>query len=239
MEDVLLEISILKRAAEYKHNSIVEMMDCFTDSKYIYIILEMCHGGELFDAVEKYGAMTEERAKTLFRQILGGLKHMHDVLHVCHLDLSLENIFLDNEGNGKIGDFGLARELKNQETDEDSMDDDLLCSSAAYRPGKSSYMSPEIVECGPFHGRKADVFAAGVILFVLLFGFPPFDHANADSDIRYELISNNRLLLLLQKWKLDRTVSPHAIDLIQQMLLREPSRISLDEALSHGWFTEL
>jgi len=231
LENVLLEVSILQRTSELTHNNIVEMFDAFTDASNVYIVLELCHGGELYDKIEKYGALEECNAKLLMKQILDGLSHLHNVLNVCHLDLSLENVFLDAEENAKIGDFGLARECKES--------DDLFYASLSTRPGKVSYMSPEILACGAYHGKKADVFSAGVIMFTVLFGFPPFDAACPVEDVRYSLIAENRLLALLKKWRLANSVSSAAIDLMQQMLRPEATRISTEDALNHLWFQDV
>jgi len=230
LENVLLEVSILHRVSELSHENIVEMLDAFTDNNNVYIVLELCQGGELYDRIEKNGAMEETAAKQLMKQILDALSHLHNVHNVCHLDLSLENIFLDVEGNAKIGDFGLARECKDN--------DDLFYATLTTRPGKVSYMSPEILGCSAYHGKKSDVFSAGVIMFTVLFGFPPFDAA-APEDVRYSLIAQNRLLALLKKWRLANTVSSPAIDLMQQMLRPESSRLSAEEALNHAWFQEV
>jgi len=81
-------------------------------------------------------------------------------------------------------------------------------------------------------------FSAGVIMFTMLFGFPPFDAASGE-DVRYALIAENRLLALLKKWRLHNNVSQSAIDLLQNMLKLESSRISVEEALNHPWFQEV
>jgi len=225
MENVFREYRIMKLLQDAPHDNVVALHEAFIDEKRIYMVLEYCGGGELYDIVEKSGTLSESRTKEYFVQIAKGLKYMHDS-GVCHLDLSLENVFLTESGVAKIGDFGVAREFKDGE--------DLYLSTFSERPGKVTYMAPEVYSYKEYHGRSADVFSLGVILFTMAFGFPPFEYASND-DIRFRLVANKGLKTLLKEWRLDSKVSRELVNLLSRMLCPEKDRISIEEVLDHAW----
>eukprot|EP00475_Leptophrys_vorax_P013591 TRINITY_DN19973_c0_g1_i1.p1 TRINITY_DN19973_c0_g1~~TRINITY_DN19973_c0_g1_i1.p1 ORF type:complete len:325 (-),score=52.45 TRINITY_DN19973_c0_g1_i1:37-1011(-) len=225
MENVFKEYRVMKLLQDSPHDNIVKMHDAFIDEKRFYMVLEYCSGGELYDQVEKLGCLSEVQTKEYFVQIARGLKHMHD-RGVCHLDLSLENTFLSEEGVAKIGDFGVAREFKDGE--------DSFQSTYLERPGKGTYMAPEVYAYKEFHGKSADVFSLGVMLFTMAFGFPPFEHASVD-DVRYGLVVKQGLNALLKQWKMETKVSRDLVNLMSRMLCPEKDRISLEEILEHAW----
>ena len=133
--------------------------------------MELGAGGELFDRIVECGRMPEDEARSWFRQLMNGIEHFHSV-DVCHRDLKPQNILIDGEGNLKITDFGLAgvcgkaaEHLAAQPCSE------LLETTC----GTPNYVAPEVLMDQPYNGKAADLWSAGVILYVLLAGFLPFD----------------------------------------------------------------
>lgn len=149
----------IKPDATYKHKD-------GRESKVAYIAQELISGGELFDFVANTGAFSEEICRFYFKQLLMGLHYLHSN-GICHRDLKPENILLDKEYNIKIIDFGFATDLEGREKDG-------YCRSLV---GTTSYMAPEILNKQPYQGHVVDLFALGVILFILYAQHPPFTSA--------------------------------------------------------------
>lgn len=187
--------------------------------KLCYINLEFCEGGELFDYVAQSGSFTESQARFYFHQLIDALDYMHKKGYK-HRDVKLENILLDNDFNMKLADFGFA-------TKED----------VSYkRKGTIGYMAPEVLAHEPYKGAEADIFAAAVILFILVTKHPPF--IRADSSDRYynKIIMGN----LGKFWAVhnDLDLSENFIDLISKMLNNEPEdRLTIEEIKAHPWYT--
>jgi serine/threonine protein kinase len=130
--------------------------------------MEYCPNGDLFDLVKKTGKLSNNLARSLFLQILDGVEHLHEVGGVAHLDMKLENILVGNDFKLKLCDFGFVEEL-NQKVMKSK--------------GTDGYKAPEIYmqSNDGFSGDKADIFALGVILFIMVFGVPPFTEANKEN----------------------------------------------------------
>ena len=174
-------------------------------------MLEYVEGGELFDYVSCYGALPEDEAVRLFRQIIGGLSYCHR-FNICHRDLKPENILLDSRRNIKLADFGMA----------------------ALQPagrwlntscGSPHYAAPEII-CGkPYCGDKADIWSVGIILFAMLNGFLPFDGGDLTTTLK---------LVKKGEYFLPPSLSIEASDLIQRILQKRPEdRITMAEIWRH------
>jgi len=231
-ENVFHEYQIMKRLSEFPHENVLRMFDAHCDEENLYLVLEYCANGEFFGLIENCEGqgVEESLAKEYFMQITRGLHHLHR-LNIAHLDLSLENIFVDHENKLKIADFGVAREFKEGDVDI------VHIKSRHERPGKQTYMSPEIYKGLPFRAKQADVFSLGVVLFTMCYGFPPFETA-AMSDPRYQRITQYGLKSLLKDWKLESKISASGVDLISRMLTSESDRITLDEILAHPWMEQ-
>jgi serine/threonine protein kinase len=179
----------------------------------------------LFDVVKGSGRLDEKTARYYFRQILQGILHMQRS-GVCHRDLSLENILLHHD-TAVIIDFGIALRVPLERRR-------LRQLIQPTEPcGKPYYMAPEIRNTQVFDGFAVDLWAAAVVLFILLVGNPPWDHPG--NNMRYELIAKqDQLACLLNSW--DRSVSQDAADLLQSMLREDPhERLSLKQILEHPW----
>ncbi|GFN85023.1 serine/threonine-protein kinase plk4 [Plakobranchus ocellatus] len=188
----------------------------FEDSNYVYLVLEMCHNGELQRYLRTQAQpFTEETARRIMRQIVEGILYLHS--HgILHRDLSLSNLLLTKDNDVKIADFGLATQLQGPEEKHFTM-----C-------GTPNYISPEIAMRSA-HGLEADVWSLGCMLYTLLVGQAPFDTNAVKSTL-------NRVILA--EYHLPDSLSPAARDLIQALLKKNPKdRLPLREILTHPFMT--
>jgi serine/threonine protein kinase len=179
-----------------------------------------------------------EGAHILFHPSRQGLHHLQS-LGVCHRDLSLENVLVDKE-NCLIIDMGMCLRVPYSDPARSAAITDVCAGTARrlMKPqgvcGKHNYMSPEVfANTDAFDGFAIDLWAAGVILYIMLTGFPPYDQASR-TDQRFDLIANGRLMDQLKNW--DIPLSAEAGDLLQSMLLLDPrDRLTLAEVMAHPW----
>lgn len=141
----------LMHLAENPH--LLRLHDVLESPRHLYIVIEYAAKGELFNYIVENKALDELRAMQFFRQIIYGLEYLHS-LGICHRDLKLENILLDDNYNIKIADFGFARFVKS--------------SIAETSCGSPHYAAPEVIAGHPYDGRCADIWSCGIILFALL-----------------------------------------------------------------------
>ena len=147
------------------HPHICTFYEVYLDHKYVHMVMEYCSGGELFQLLERNGSFDEDYARTIIRQSLQALKHLHD-MGVVHRDLKPENILFDsNLKTVKLIDFGMSKILQ----EESSLMNTKL--------GTPYYVSPEILN-GKYD-KGCDMWSIGVITFVLITGEPPFNGRNA------------------------------------------------------------
>ena len=151
------------------HKSIVKLMEVLASRTKIFIVIELVTGGELFDKIVSAGRLDEDKARLYFRQLVDGVEYCHSK-GVCHRDLKPENLLLDENGMLKISDFGLSA-LYDGDADGNSSRSQLLHTTC----GTPNYVAPEVLADKGYDGRTADVWSCGVILYVLLAGFLPFD----------------------------------------------------------------
>lgn len=149
------------------------------------IVLEYASGGELFEYVSKLGGFSQEMCRTYMHQLLAAIKYMADI-GVAHRDLKPENLLFDEDFMLKVSDFGLAREAKG----------DLGNFRLQTRVGTEGYKSPEM-ETGDYNGLQADMFAAGVVLFVMYSGGPPFLSTRSHDRI-YKMIREKNFIKFWQ-----------------------------------------
>eukprot|EP01071_Lankesteria_metandrocarpae_P011258 Lankesteria_metandrocarpae@DN5427_c1_g1_i5.p1 len=214
--NVYTEIEVLRKVA---HPYINRLFAAYENDKTICLVLEYLKGGELFEYLSKKGPYNEIHAKLAFRRILSGLNCLHRK-GIVHRDLKTENLILEEENSPtslKIIDFGLASTLGSP--------------TMTMRCGSPGYVAPEILQEMPY-GIKVDLFSAGVILYTVLGGYPPFRGAN----IREILKANVRCKVSFNhpRWN---PVSQYAKDLILWMTNKNADcRCSATQALGHPWF---
>lgn len=193
--------------------------------KIILIVLELAQGGELFEFLSFTGAFEDALGRTYFKQLMDAMKYCHD-MGIVHRDLKPENMLLDLNMQLKLADFGFANILAAQNS---------LMFTECGTPG---YMAPEMVKNQGYDGKLADIFSAGVILFIMLSGFPPFQEISSN-DWWFDKLSKGKARLFWKAHARNATYSPTAMDLIQRMLEPNPAkRITLEEILVHPWMGE-
>ena len=230
-EDAMGEITALQYIGE-QHPNLMGQIECCQDNVCIYSVMRFCNGGELFDYIDKNGAMEEAEAKVLFQQLITGLQALQQ-LGIGHRDISLENILYDASApEGEqciIIDYGMSVRLPwDPETKS-------FPPIKRLRPcGKKDYISPEVLRQDvEFNPMLCDVWAAGVVLFMILTGVPPVESAT-NADERYLMVAAGKLQEMVTAWELP--VKPQAVELIQQILRPDPlQRLTLDEILTHPW----
>ncbi|XP_075399934.1 serine/threonine-protein kinase PLK4 [Tenrec ecaudatus] len=206
----------VKIHCQLKHPSILELYNYFEDSNYVYLVLEMCHNGEMNRYLKnRMKPFSENEARHFMHQIITGMLYLHS--HgILHRDLTLSNILLTRNMNIKIADFGLATQLKMPQEKHYT-----LC-------GTPNYISPEIATRSA-HGLESDVWSLGCMFYTLLIGRPPFDT---------DTVKNTLNKVVLADYEVPPFLSREARDLIHQLLRRNPAdRLSLSSVLDHSFMS--
>ncbi|EPS71343.1 calcium dependent protein kinase 12 [Genlisea aurea] len=218
-EDVWREIQIMHHLSE--HPNVVRIKGTYEDALFVHIVMELCAGGELFDRIVHKGHYSEREAAKLMKTIVGVVEACHS-LGVMHRDLKPENfLFLSGDEDAvlKATDFGLSVFYK-----PDEMFSDVV--------GSPYYVAPEVLR--KHYGPEADVWSAGVILYILLSGVPPF-WAETEMGI-FRQILQGKLDFDSEPWP---GISDFAKDLIRKMLDRNPkTRLTAHEVLCHPWIVD-
>ncbi|KDO66334.1 hypothetical protein CISIN_1g013407mg [Citrus sinensis] len=163
-EQIKREVATMKLV---KHPNVVRLYEVMGSKTKIFIVLEFVTGGELFDKIVNHGRMKEDEARRYFQQLINAVDYCHS-RGVYHRDLKPENLLLDAYGNLKVSDFGLSA------LSQQVRDDGLLHTTC----GTPNYVAPEVLNDRGYDGSTADLWSCGVILFVLLAGYLPFDDSN-------------------------------------------------------------
>jgi len=213
IEQIKREISIMRLV---RHPNVVQLYEVMASKSKIYFAMEYVRGGELFGRVAR-GRLKEDPARKYFQQLIGAVDFCHS-RGVYHRDLKPENLLVDEHGNLKVSDFGLSA-LK-----ECQKQDGLLHTTC----GTPAYVAPEIINKKGYDGEKADIWSCGVILFVLLAGYLPFQDSNlmemyrkiSKGDVRYP------------QW-----FTSDARKLLPRLLDPNPNtRITMEKLIEHPWF---
>nr|XP_030719746.1 serine/threonine-protein kinase PLK4 isoform X2 [Globicephala melas] len=206
----------VKIHCQLKHPSILELYNYFEDNNYVYLVLEMCHNGEMNRYIKnRRKPFSENEARHFMHQIITGMLYLHS--HgILHRDLTLSNLLLTRNMNIKIADFGLATQLKMPHEKHYT-----LC-------GTPNYISPEIATRSA-HGLESDIWSLGCMFYTLLIGRPPFDT---------DTIKNTLNKVVLADYEMPTFLSREAKDLIHQLLRRNPAdRLSLSSVLDHPFMS--
>jgi len=163
-EQIRREITTMRLVA---HKNIVELHEVMATRNKIYFVMEYVKGGELFDKIEKSGKLTEAVAHKYFQQLISAVDYCHSQ-GVYHRDLKPENLLLDENENLKVSDFGLSA------LSESKRQDGLLHTTC----GTPAYVAPEVISKTGYDGAKSDIWSCGVVLFVLVAGYLPFQGPN-------------------------------------------------------------
>ncbi|KAJ0971182.1 hypothetical protein J5N97_019141 [Dioscorea zingiberensis] len=164
VEQIKREIATMKLI---KHPNVVQLYEVTASKTKIYIVLEYVDGGELFDKIVNHGRLKEDEARRYFQQLINAVDYCHS-RGVYHRDLKPENLLLDSDGVLKVSDFGLS-------TFVPQIRGGGLLHTAC---GTPNYVAPEVLNDNGYDGAAADVWSCGVILFVLMAGYLPFDEPN-------------------------------------------------------------
>ena len=223
------EVNILSKM---DHPNIIRLYEIFEDDRYISLIMELCKGEELFkkinDLAEKDQAFSEKEAVKIFKQLISAVSYCHSQ-GICHRDLKPENIlFLNSNPDSpiKVIDFGLSKIfgeikpiMKGNKIEKNIM---------SLRVGTAYYMAPEVIQGN--YDNKCDIWSCGVILYIMLCGYPPFD-GDTENDI-LKAITKKKFSFPEEEWK---SISDDAKDLIKHMICDPDKRYNAEMILNHPW----
>ena len=248
MKKILYETDLMKKL---NHPNITKILEMFEDEKYFMIIMEYINGGNLFSFVKKRRKLSEKTAKFLFRQIILGIKYIHEQ-NIVHRDIKLENLLIDLNNNIKICDFGIGRKIKSK--------NQLLHDQC----GTLMYMAPEILLSSKEKGYEpfpVDIWSSGISLYIMLSGTLPFNYKNkknSDTDEEEEIEEEEESIsekskskkneednfklqysIVYKEPKKIENISDEARDLLKGLLNKDPKkRLTCDEILNHPWLND-
>ncbi|KAK6348752.1 hypothetical protein TWF730_009525 [Orbilia blumenaviensis] len=198
------------------HPNAIQLYEIWDSRDEIYLVLEYVNGGDLLQYMTRKRFLPEREVVRLFKQLITGLSHLHQ-FSIYHRDLKHENLMMDRSGNIKIGDFGMAA----------LQPEGHKFTSAC---GSPNYAAPEVVQGWPYNGSAADIWSSGVILYGMLTHQLPFDDPDTSTIL-------NRIVYA--EYKMPKSISPEAADLIKRMLDPDPGRrIKLKSVFEHPFMTK-
>ncbi|RUS18057.1 serine/threonine-protein kinase ppk6, partial [Endogone sp. FLAS-F59071] len=204
-----LEIHVLHTLRRVPHQNIVNMTDYFEDDEHYYVEMDLHGAGmDLFDYIELNNNINEREIKTIFRQVVEAVRHLH-VNKIVHRDIKDENVILDENGTVQLIDFGSAAYLR------EGRKYDTFC-------GTLDYAAPEVLQGKKYDGPPQDIWALGILLYTLIYKENPF----------YSIDE-----ILARELRIPFVLCEDSIDLIKKMLNRDiEKRPTIDEVLNHPWF---
>ena len=208
------EIAILKIV---RHKNIIKLYELMETPHKIYLVMEYCNGGELFDYIVSKQHLTEKQACHFFHEIIDSLEYLHS-LNIVHRDIKPENLLLDTTQKQislKLIDFGISNCYSPEK---------LLTTPC----GTASYAPPEMHKGEEYYGLLSDVWSAGVVLYAMVFGYLPFCEDDEDTNIT-NIIEGN--------YEIPEEASPELADLLIHLLDINPlTRYDLEQIKKHPWF---
>lgn len=202
------------------HPNLIRYYETYEDERYLHLVMELCAGGDLFDRLLTTGTMGEGDVAVVMRKLLLGVSHLHG-MGICHRDLKPENFLYVSKDPGaelKIIDFGMSIKVANP--------NELMT-----LVGTPYYLAPEVLKGN--YGKECDVWSLGVIMYLLLCGYQPFEGDDM-RDIFFK-IAKGRYEFKGPEWD---SVADSAKDLLRKMMTLDPvHRIAIAEVLHHPWFT--
>ncbi|KAI8646090.1 kinase-like domain-containing protein [Parasitella parasitica] len=219
---IILKSVIAEIFKKVRHKHIVSLHDIYESPDAVYIVTDLCTGGELFQRIVERGTYTEATAADLVRQMLEGLAYLHSQ-DIVHRDIKPENLLFKTPAENAellITDFGLSKLLKNH---------NQVLTTACGTPG---YVAPEVLK-GTGHGKPVDIWSVGVIMYTLLSGFTPF--YGEDQNELFDSIMKGKYDFDDENWE---DISDEAKNLINKLLTFDPNkRITAEEAVKDIWIT--
>ena len=216
----LQEVSILH---SLRHKNIVSLHDFFEEKDYFYLCMDLLNGGDVFDRIVEKNHYTELDARNLARELLSAVAYMHE-RGVAHRDLKPQNLLLvskEDDADMRVADFGFAKRVQ-------------VPNSLMTRCGTPTYVAPEVLKNHP-HDEMVDMWSVGIIIYVLLVGYPPFMEENQRQLFRK--IRMGEYEFYEEDWA---EISEPAKDLISKLLVVDPSRrTKANAALQHEWICKI
>ncbi|CAG9316326.1 unnamed protein product [Blepharisma stoltei] len=211
------ELEILQQA---DHPNIIKLFQCYEDSNYVHLVMELCTGGDLLEDFLRKGVLDEETAAKWLEKICSAVTYLHN-LHICHRDIKPENFLLTTrlpDAELKMIDFGLSTKFSEDQKELHSV------------VGTPYYLAPEVINKN--YGVECDVWSIGIMMYLLLGGYVPFTGDNHHEV--FDKILHEELVFRHERWEL---ISNDAKDLLSQMLTKSTTnRIKLPQVLKHSWF---
>ena len=215
-EILMNEVNILSKLS---HPNIMQIFEIYNDNTNIYIVSEYCKGGELFDIISQKGSFSEKDACVIMKQLMSAICYSHQN-NIIHRDLKPENILMDGDNEDltiKIIDWGCAQTIKKSKHSKQA-------------DGTAYYIAPEVLKGS--YNEKCDIWACGVIFYILLCGYPPFN-GETDEDI-YDAVLSGKFEFPEEDWS---EISDEAKNLIKKMLTKDvKKRISALDSMQEPWF---
>jgi hypothetical protein len=210
--------------ASVQHPSIIRMVDCYEDETHLHIVTEKCLGGELYHRIEQRSGFDEPTAARIMKGLLEAVAYLH-ARGLVHRDIKPENILFETQKEDspiKLIDFGQSRRHRHE-----------IDTNMWGLRGTMYYMAPEVLQCN--YSSPADNWSSGVVAYLLLCGYPPF---NGDSDYAiYASIRRGNVEFPQRCWA---NKSPECIDFIKGLLQKDPRRrLTAQEALMHPWIVQM
>eukprot|EP00043_Microstomoeca_roanoka_P012763 m.124069 g.124069 ORF g.124069 m.124069 type:complete len:517 (-) comp15583_c1_seq2:152-1702(-) len=206
----------VRALAMAKHKHVTRIYEMLDTPDHVFLVMEYASGGDLLEYINKGGALSEDRARYLFYQLMDALSFCH-CLGICHRDLKCENILLNGKGDILVSDFGFA-------TIVDSPDAWLMTHCGSY-----AYAAPEILDGRPYHGQRSDIWSLGVVLYAMTCGRLPF----RDKTIKMLLEDIRKGL------EFPRALSRNLQDFIRSILTPNvDKRATFDQLLQHPWMSD-
>ena len=219
-ETVLNEVTMVQSLSGSKY--VVELLDFYEEIDNFYLVMEYCVGGDLFDRVLRFTHYTETEARDLTLILLKAVRTIHRA-GIAHRDIKPQNVLLlsnDDNIRVRIADFGYARRVHTPESLTD-------------RVGTPSYVAPEVLKNLP-HDQRVDIWSLGVVVFVLLVGYPPF--LEEDQTTLFHKIRNGEWVFYEDDWK---HISNEAKEFVQKVLVVDPNeRWTIEECLRSAWIQQ-
>lgn len=217
MNDIQREIEIMSSVT---HQNVIKLYEIYDEPKKMHLVMELVTGGELFDRIVSRGNYTEKDAASLMATLCSALEYLHDK-NIVHRDLKPENLLYSSPADDaiiKVADFGLARVVSGKD----------MMKTACGTPG---YVAPEILKNQGYDSGAVDVWSAGVILYILLCGFPPFYEEELPA--LFDQILHARYDFPSPWWD---NISKEAKELVNAMLTIDPKkRITAAQVADHPW----